>query len=165
MADQSDAHDRIDHSRFTLVPASYLYLRRGNRVLLQQRANTGYMDGCWVAGAAGHLERGETAAQAAVREAAEELGVVVTRDNLRFLTVMQRTDGSALPREQRVDWFWTAADWAGLPEIAEPGKCMGLAWYDLGDLPGEIPDYERFVLERWRDRTLPASTAHGFTHT
>ena len=148
--------------RFTLVPASYLYLRRGNQVLLQQRANTGYMDGYWVAGAAGHVEPGETAAQAATREAAEELGVSVSLDNLTFLTVMQRTDGSTHPREQRVDWFWTATGWTGDPHISEPNKCVGLQWYDLSNLPPDIPGYESFVLQRWHNNTLPPSTTHGF---
>lgn len=38
---------------FALIPASYVYLRRDDQVLLQQRINTGYMDGHWAAGAAG----------------------------------------------------------------------------------------------------------------
>ncbi|WP_245544781.1 NUDIX domain-containing protein [Mobilicoccus pelagius] len=65
-----------DHS-FALVPASYVYLLRGDEVLLQRRQNTGYMDSHWVAGAAGHIEPGETARHAAVREALEEIGVII----------------------------------------------------------------------------------------
>ena len=64
------------HHSFALVPASYVLLLRGPEVLLQRRQNTGYMDGFWVAGAAGHVEPGETARHAAVREAREELGRV-----------------------------------------------------------------------------------------
>ena len=94
--------------RFAVVPAAYLYLLDGDRVLLQQRQNTGYMDGCWVAGAAGHVELHETAAACAVREAAEELGVGVAVADLEPVTVMQRTNGTADPVEQRVDWFFAA---------------------------------------------------------
>ena len=65
--------------RFVVVPASYVYLLRegaaGTEVLLQLRQNTGYMDGRWAAAAAGHVERGETAYDAARREALEEVGV------------------------------------------------------------------------------------------
>ena len=149
-------------ARFALVPASYVYLRRNDQVLLQRRANTGYMDDHWVAGAAGHIELGETAEGAAVRELAEELGVHVAATDLSFLTVMQRTDGTATPREQRVDWFWTASVWTGEPQIQEPQKCSGLDWYPLGALPDRVPAYERQVLEGWRDQTLTPTTAHGF---
>ncbi|MEZ5085322.1 MAG: NUDIX domain-containing protein [Tessaracoccus sp.] len=41
---------------------------RDGTVLLQLRQNTGYMDGHWTAGAAGHVEPGETAPQAAARD-------------------------------------------------------------------------------------------------
>ena len=61
--------------RFVLVPASYVYLLRegdaGTEVLLQLRQGTPYMDGHWAAAAAGHVERGETAYDAARREALE----------------------------------------------------------------------------------------------
>lgn len=124
---------------FALVPASYVYLRRGDHVLLQRRANTGYMDDFWVAGAAGHIEPGETAAAAATREASEELGVLLRAADLALLTVMHRTDRTSDPREQRVDWFWAAQAWTGQPRITEPEKCSGLGWYPLDDLPDKVP--------------------------
>ena len=56
------------------MPAAYVFLLRpgadGDEVLLQLRQNTGYMDDHWAAAAAGHVERGETAYDAARREAA-----------------------------------------------------------------------------------------------
>ena len=65
--------------RFRVVPAAYVFLLRpgphGDEVLLQLRQNTGYMDDHWAAAAAGHVERGETAYDAARREALEEIGV------------------------------------------------------------------------------------------
>ena len=77
--------------RFVVVPASYVFFLRGEgaatEVLLQLRRGTGYMDEHWAAAAAGHVERGETAEQAARREAEEE--VDVTDVELDFLTAMQ----------------------------------------------------------------------------
>ena len=68
--------------RFVVVPASYVFLLRdgaaGTEVLLQLRQNTGYMDDHWAAAAAGHVERGETAYDAARREALEEIGVTTS---------------------------------------------------------------------------------------
>ncbi len=147
---------------FALIPASYVYLRRDDQVLLQQRINTGYMDGHWAAGAAGHIEPGETAQTAAVREVAEELGVIVRESDLRLLTVMQRTDGTDTPREQRVDWFWAATTWAGNPEILEPTKNAQLAWCDLDQLPPLMPLYEQLMLACWWDQTLPLTCSFGF---
>ncbi|EZP43535.1 ADP-ribose pyrophosphatase [Micrococcus luteus] len=150
-----------DHS-FALVPASYVLLLRGPEVLLQRRQNTGYMDGFWVAGAAGHVEPGETARQAAVREAREELGVDVGAGDLELVTVMQRTDGAGLPREQRVDWFWTCREWAGEPQICEPEKTSDLRWFPLTGLPDPMPGYERIVLAGLGNSSLPLDTAYGF---
>lgn len=147
---------------FALIPASYVYLRHGDQVLLQQRANTGYMDGHWVAGAAGHVEHGETSRAAAVREVTEELGVHVKESDLHLLTVMQRTDGSPTPREQRVDWFWATTTWEGHPEVREPDKNAGLAWYHLDALPQAMPHYERLVLAHWHAATLELTCSHGF---
>lgn len=152
-----------DHS-FALVPASYVYLLRGDEVLLQQRQNTGYMDSHWVAGAAGHIELGETARQAAVREALEEIGVSIPPRSLKLVSVMQRTDGTNEPREQRVDWFWTSRAWQGEPRICEPRKAQGLGWFPLGDLPEPMPDYERFILDGLGAGSLELDTAFGFTH-
>ncbi len=61
--------------RFVVVPASYVFFLRDDHVLLQLRQNTGYMDDHWAAAAAGHVEKGETAYDAARREALEEVGV------------------------------------------------------------------------------------------
>jgi 8-oxo-dGTP diphosphatase len=154
----------VTRSLYALVPASYLLLQRGSEVLLQRRAGTGYMDGHWVAGAAGHVEPGETAAEAAVREAQEELGIGIREDNLRLLTVMQRTDGTDNPREQRVDWFFTTQRWTGVPQVMEAHKCAELAWHAFNRLPNPIPAYERIVIEGLATGDLPLNTAVGFAH-
>lgn len=147
---------------YALVPAAYVYLCGENEVLLQRRQNTGYMDGHWVAGAAGHLDPGETAVAAAVREVAEELGVRVRPGDLHLLTVMQRTDGTDTPTEQRVDWFWRARHWEGQPQILEPAKCAALAWFPLDQLPEPMPAYERRVIEAMAGGGLPGATSYGF---
>jgi ADP-ribose pyrophosphatase YjhB (NUDIX family) len=120
------------------------------------------MDGAWVAGAAGHIELGETAAATAMREAAEEIGVVITPVDLQPATVMQRTDGTGLQREQRVDWFFTARSWAGEPTIREPQKCADLRWFNLDELPSAISSYERLVLDAIARDSVPPFTSFGF---
>ena len=149
-------------SRFSVIPASYVFLRRNQSVLLQLRQNTGYMDGCWTAGAAGHIELGETAPAAAIREARAELGVVLAPEAVSAITVMQRTDGTANPTEQRVDWFFVCDVWDGDPLILEPAKCAELSWFRLSDLPDRLPAYERLALDALCEGQTSALLAFGF---
>ena len=149
--------------RFRVVPASYVFLLRpgasGDDVLLQLRANTGYMDGHWAAAAAGHVERGETAYDAARREAREEIGVEL--GDLSFVTAMQRTRGGE-PIDERIDFFFTARTWSGEPRIVEAAKAAELRWARLDELPDPVVPHERAVLERLRSGTTTAYTTFGF---
>ena len=148
---------------FALIPASYVFLHRADQVLLQLRQNTGYMDGRWVAGAAGHVEPGETVQDCAVREVQEELGVVVEPASLIPVTVMHRTDGTESWLEQRVDWFFLAERWDGEPYPREPRKCAQVGWFELTDLPPAMSPYERWVLEGLAARDLPIFSSYGFS--
>jgi 8-oxo-dGTP diphosphatase len=149
--------------RFVVVPASYVFLLRpgatGDEVLLQLRQNTGYMDDHWAAAAAGHVERGETAYDAAHREALEELAV--TGIDLTFVTAMHRT-AHADPIDERIDFFFTARSWSGVPRIVEPQKCAGLQWYPLDQLPDPVVPHELTVLTGLRDGGLTAYSTFGF---
>jgi 8-oxo-dGTP diphosphatase len=149
--------------RFTVVPASYVFLLRdgsaGPEVLLQLRRNTGYMDDHWAAAAAGHVERGETAIDAAHREAAEE--IAVTALELEFVTAMQRTQHAA-PIDERIDFFFVARRWSGEPRVVEPEKCAELRWCPLDALPDPVVPHELEVLTRLRSGTATAYSTFGF---
>ena len=149
--------------RFVVVPASYVFLLRdgadGTEVLLQLRQNTGYMDDHWAAAAAGHVERGETAIDAAHREAAEE--IAVTALELEFVTAMQRTQ-HADPIDERIDFFFTARHWSGEPRIVEPEKCAELRWCPLDALPDPVVPHELEVLRGLRSGTATAYSTFGF---
>ena len=149
--------------RFVVVPASYVFLLRdgatGLEVLLQLRQNTGYMDAHWAAAAAGHVEKGETAYDAARREALEELGV--TDVDLTFVTAMQRTRGGE-PIDERIDFFFTARSWVGEPSIVETEKAADLRWCALDALPDPVVPHERAVLEGLRTGTTSPYSTFGF---
>ena len=151
------------HGRFVVVPASYVFLLRdgvtGPEVLLQLRQNTGYMDDHWAAAAAGHVEKGETAYDAAQREALEELGL--TDVDLTFVTAMQRTQGGE-PIDERIDFFFTARAWSGEPRIVETDKAADLRWCPLDALPDPVVPHERAVLEAIRAGTTTGYTTFGF---
>jgi 8-oxo-dGTP pyrophosphatase MutT (NUDIX family) len=148
--------------RFRLVPAVYVYLRRDGEVLLQERQNTGFMDGRWAAAISGHVEAGESVVEAAVREAREETGVVVPASALKPLTTLHRTDGSDAPVEQRVDFCFECWSWVGEPVVRERAKASGMRWFRLDALPEPMPPHERWVLERLEEGDLPAIWTFGF---
>ena len=146
--------------RFVVVPASYVFLLRpgssGDEVLLQLRQNTGFMDDHWAAAAAGHVEKGETAYDAARREAAEEIGVADLE--LEFVTAMQRTQGNDEPIDERIDVFFTCRSWSGTPRIRETAKAAALEWFPLTALPDPVVPHELKVLRGLTDGIPPFST-------
>ncbi len=162
----TETHADPHHGRFVVVPAAYVFLvRRGDagpEVLLQLRRGTGYMDGHWAAAAAGHVERGETAYDAARREAREEIGVGAL--DLTFVTAMHRTRGGE-PIDERIDFFFTADAWSGEPRVVEPEKSAGLRWCALDGLdalPDPVVPHERAVLESIRLGTSSPYSTFGF---
>lgn len=157
-------------SRFQVVPAVYVALVRdgdgGPEVLLQLRRGTGFMDGRWAHGAAGHVELGESAPQAAVREAAEELGVTVAAASLGHVATLHRTVAVHQPSEERIDVFTTTRSWSGEPRALEPEKSAGLRWWPLDALPEELVPHERQALEVLAERhrtSTPGASARSST--
>lgn len=148
--------------RFRVVPAAYVILRRDNDVLLQLRQGTGFMDGHWAMGAAGHVEADESVFAAAVREAREELGIDVDAADLEPLCGMHRTGANGRSVDERVDWFFGCRRWGGEPRLIEPDKAADLGWFRLTELPEPVVPHERLVLEQLRAGTLAPVVAFGF---
>lgn len=149
--------------RYQLVPAAYVVLRREpNEILLQLRQNTGFRDGFWATAAAGHVEKGESVLEAAVREAREELGVGIAPADLRPVTAMHRTEATGDPIDERVDFFFTCHRWTGTPRLVESAKAADLGWFPLDALPDPVVPHERAVFEALGDGGPAAITTHGF---
>ncbi|HEY9291691.1 MAG TPA: NUDIX domain-containing protein [Microlunatus sp.] len=167
----STHQDQLVKDRFRVVPAAYLILRRDDQVLLQLRSNTGYRDGYWAAGAAGHVEQGESVWRAACREAFEELGVEVEESNLEPVTTLHRTNREHGHQpddvDERADFFFTTQHWKGKPRIMEPEKSSGLDWFPLDELPEPVVPHELQVLMALRAEfhgsgEVPAIMTHGW---
>ncbi len=155
--------------RFVVVPAAYVFLLRDRdavtEVLLQLREGTGYLDGHWAAAVAGHVERGESVLEAAIREAAEEVGIADVA--LSPLCSMHRTGAGDDPVDERVDWFFTSHTWTGEPRILEAHKAADLRWFPLDVLPEPVVPHEQRVLRLLGDQLtglapVPAILTHGF---
>jgi 8-oxo-dGTP diphosphatase len=148
--------------RFQVVPAAYVIFRRGDEILLQLRKNTGYRDGHWATGAAGHVEADESVLDAACREAAEELGLAIAPADLTAVTAMHRTHANHQPLDERVDFFFQCTNWAGTPSLRETAKSAALRWFDLRALPTPVVPHELVVFELLRDGAVPPIVTFGF---
>ena len=118
----------------------------GTKILMHRRENTGYQDGKWDIAASGHVDEGETASQAVVRECKEEIGVDVNAADVEFIHLSHR-----LGKERTYyDIYFLVRRYEGEPRIMEALKCSGLAWFALDALPGEMIPCRRDVIEAWR---------------
>lgn len=131
--------------RFKLIPAVYLILRKGDEVLLLQRANTGYQDGKYSL-VSGHLDGNELATVGLAREALEEAGVTVDPRDLRLVHTVHRLSRGT-PNQERIDLYFEATTWHGEVTNVEPHKCSDLRWFDIKHLPTEMIPLVRNVLQ------------------
>lgn len=81
-----DFYDNTEH--ICSVPHVWLYRKSksSHELLFQKRSQTVLHNaGEWDVSAAGHINAGESIQDAAVRECAEELGVIINKSNLKFV--------------------------------------------------------------------------------
>lgn len=127
--------------RFKLIASVYLLFIKDGKILLLRRANTGYEDGNYGL-VAGHLDAHESLTHAAIREAKEESGVDIVRNDLEVKTTMHRRQN-----DERVDFFFEVKKWTGEPVNTEPDKCDDLSWFHLDNLPSNTIPYIRQAIE------------------
>lgn len=118
----------------------HVLLERDGEVLLMRRAGTGFFDGLYSL-PGGHVEEGESLRATAIREMAEELGIVLDEVDLSVVGVVHRRSDT-----NRIDFFLAAHRWRGEPKIAEPDKCDALQWFARDALPEAIVPYIRDAL-------------------
>ncbi len=123
--------------RYRSIVDVYVLLRRDGKILLTERANTGYADG-QLCPPSGHLEEGESVIDGAIRETREEVGVILQPDDLHCTHVVHHRNPHG---QARIGFFFTPTDWNGEPENREPHKCAGLTWADPDNLPSNTVDY------------------------
>lgn len=142
---------------YTSVVDVLLILHRDGKVLLAERAGTGYADGLWNL-PSGKLEDGEDLVSALVRETREEIGLQLDPGRVRHAVTVHHRNAEG---QARVGLFFVATSWAGEPVNAEPHKCARIAWYPADALPTGTYPYtaagiacwvkgETFGLDGWR---------------
>lgn len=138
--------------RYETKVAVFLILTRENNgkteILLQERQNTGYMDGMYDTACSGHLESMESVADATVREAKEEIGITVNKFDLELACIVHPY------KEDYFNIFFKTTKYEGTPEIKEPEKCSNLEWFDINNLPSNIISRLKNVIESMNKGSL-----------
>lgn len=126
--------------RFKTPNAVFVILFRGSEdsleILLQKRQNTGFMDGYWDVSASGHVEEGESNTQAAIREAKEEIGIEIARNDIKFAGFYYNNFKSVT----YCHTYFDVRNYSGVPRVSEPDKCSEIRWFYVKDLPKDIID-------------------------
>lgn len=114
----------------------HLILRRSDEILLALRAGDAYGSGEWAL-PCGKVNPGESVVDAVIREALEELGIVLTPTDLGVGQTVHARHGNT----DHVGVFFEARTWTGTPTNRETKKCKGLRWAAVTKLPAPLMDY------------------------
>ncbi len=115
-----------------------LLLTRNGRILLRERANTGYGDGAYEP-PSGELADRETIVETAIRVALAA-GIVIAAENVSLAHVMHDVSGSG-----RIAFFLSVSGWTGRPTSPD------VRWFPAGDLPTNMLDRARVALRNYAD--------------
>jgi len=144
--------EAVQHRRRVVVDVILLLMRNG-RILLRERANTGYGDGAYEP-PTGQLADRETIVETAVRVASAEAGIAIRAENVSLAHVMHDVSGSG-----RIAFFLTITGWHG--EFTSPDA----RWFGVGNLPTNMLDRSRVALRNYaegmRFSTYPAFALAG----
>jgi 8-oxo-dGTP diphosphatase len=137
----------VEHRRRVVVDVILLLMRNG-RILLRERANTGYGDGAYEP-PTGQLADRETIVETAIRVAEAEAGIVIRAENVSLAHVMHDVSGSG-----RIAFFLTVSGWPG--DFISPDA----HWFGVANLPTNMLDRSRVALRNYaegmRFSTYPA---------
>ena len=100
----------MSDEKFTLRAAVYLILTKDGKTLLSRRFNTNWMDGKYSL-IAGHLDGNEKVSDAMIREAMEEAGIKVEKEDLKPVKVLHRNS----KEREYMDFFFIAEKMPSVP--------------------------------------------------
>ena len=120
----------------------HLILLNNSCILLQKRKDTGYADNLYGL-PAGKINPNESATQAMIREAKEELGIHLKVEWLELGSIVHGRDD----QREGVAFFFKASKYEGVIENKEPDKCACLKFFDLNSLPSDFIPYMKTGIE------------------
>ena len=145
--------------RFKLSLSVFLFVVRGNEILLLKRGNTGWMDGFYSV-PAGALDGKETLIEAIIREANEEVAITIDASNLRHIHTMH----NLTENEEWIGIFFVTDQWNGTPKVNEPEKHTEVKWVTVSELPDNTIPYVRQAIEAYQKKETYSEYGWDRTH-
>lgn len=131
--------------RHSFKVAAFVLLLRNQETFLLRRANTGWADGMWTI-PSGHVEKGESVIEAALKEVREEAGVTIKKEDLTFVHAHAVEDAY-------INFYFTATKWEGEACLAEEEKCSEVMWVSLDAIPEDTIMQVRSLIKNMQEGT------------
>lgn len=148
--------------RYRLRCAVFLILTRKENneeyILLQQRYNTGLLDGKYDVSCSGHLEENESSISAIIREAKEEIGIEIKKEDLKLLSTMHTNFNDS---GEYIFLIFTTDKYKGTPTIMEKDKCDDLNWFNIKSLPKNLINTRKIMIDNYLNNSNYSE--YGFT--
>lgn len=123
--------------RFSALVTVHILFLRDKDILLSLRNNIS-SHGLYGL-VAGHLDGGETVIEASIREAREEVGVVIDPEDIEFATVCHSYNKKN--NREIIQFYFICRKWNGEFKNNELDKCADIRFFPLSDLPTNMVPY------------------------
>lgn len=120
-----------------------LILQQNNKILLLKQTKPNGGNYTLVGGT---IEAEEFAQATLIRESKEEAGIVLQPKSLKLVHVLHKRRGQA----HRMTLYFRAENWFGEVKSREKHKFSTVKWFSLNELPPNLTETVRHVLEQFR---------------
>lgn len=128
--------------RFKCPIGVFLLLMKNNKIYLQLRKNCSFSGMYGAIG--GHVDGGETIANAVIREAKEEIGIEIYPQDLELATICHSNAGG----KEYLQFFYVCRKWFGKVRNMEIDKCERIDLFFIDSLPENTVPYLVTAIEK-----------------
>lgn len=117
----------------------HLLMIQDNCLFLTKRLVKNSMYGMYAL-VAGKVDQFESPRDALVREAREEIGVILTPESLDHVTTVHHAQSDyKLEKHDVIEFYFLAKEWQGTPVNHEPDKIHEIGFFPMDALPTPLP--------------------------